>query len=314
MLAIVLIAVVVGFAYEQISRARDRAELTQIGQSIDLGGRTLNIFCSGTGSPAVIFESGAGLPGYTWVYVQREAARLTRACWYDRAGQGWSDSRPEPNWSDLAADDLHALLIRAELPPPYLLVAHSIGAFTARIYQGQHPENVAGMVLLDPSDAVTSAAGGSLASRLPAPIVWPLIYLARGLAQVGVTRIFAQAAGQAPSGITQQEWNTITRLRNQPRPFLSAIQGGPNSERLNLERIRPLLNANVGDIPLRVLQPQRASERRKQRLAELAKRSRRGEHILVPNTGHMVPWDAPDAVISHIRDVLERVENRVKTD
>lgn len=309
MLTIVLVSIAGGLIYEQVSAARDRRALMQIGQSIDIGGRTLNIFCSGSGSPAVIFESGAGLPGYSWVFVQREVAKLRHACWYDRAGQGWSDSSPEPNWSDLAAADLHALLTRADVRPPYVLVGHSIGGFTARIYQSTHPKNVAGMILLDPSDETTSASGGSLASRLPAPVAWPLVYLARGLTYVGVIRLFAPSPGQAPVTITQQEWHTITRLRNRPRAFLASIQGGPDPEGVNIERIRSLLNTNVGDIPLTILQPERASERRKQRLAELARRSSRGKHILVPNTGHLIPWDAPNAVIEHVRDLLRQIEN-----
>ena len=308
MLSIVLIAVAGGFAYEQISAARDRRELTQIGQSIDIGDRSLNIFCSGTGTPAVVFESGAGLPGYSWVFIQREIAKVKRSCWYDRAGSGWSDSRPDPNWSDLAAEDLHKLLDRADVRPPYVLVGHSLGGLTARVYQAMYPDDVAGMVMLDPADEATSSGGGSIASRLPAPVSWALVYVARALAHVGVVRLFAVSGGTAPAGVTQPEWNTIACLRNQPKVFLASIRGGPNVEQVNVERIRAVLNGKIGDIPLKVLQPVRAAALRKQRLAAMARRSSGGEHILVPNTGHMIHWDAPDVVIKHVRDVLVEIE------
>src|SRR3989442_1698136 len=82
-----------GFAYEQLGRSLERKRLPpQVGRSIDVGGRTLNIYCSGEGSPAVVFESGGNDPGYDWVLVQPKVARFTRTCWYDRAGVGWSDS------------------------------------------------------------------------------------------------------------------------------------------------------------------------------------------------------------------------------
>src|SRR5947209_6181962 len=99
---LILIALVTGFSYEQLERRRDRERLPQLGRSMDIGGRTLNVFCSGAGTPAVIFESSAPRPGYSWVLVQRGVARLTRACWYDRAGFGWSEPGPYPRTSAAA--------------------------------------------------------------------------------------------------------------------------------------------------------------------------------------------------------------------
>ena len=89
LIAVIVLATAAGFTYEQIGRSQDRKRLPpQVGRSVDIGGRTLNIYCSGVGSPAVIFESGGNDPGYDWVLVQPNVARFTRACWYDRAGVG----------------------------------------------------------------------------------------------------------------------------------------------------------------------------------------------------------------------------------
>jgi pimeloyl-ACP methyl ester carboxylesterase len=306
-LFVILLFVTAGLAYEQISRARDRRDLIRIGRTIDVGNRALNIYCSGVGRPVVILESGAGMPGYSWVAVQRDVAEFTHACWYDRAGQGWSDPRPEANWSDLAADDLHTLLTRAAIRPPYVLVAHSLGALNARVYQAKYPREVAGMVLLDPADEVTSAGGGSLVNRLPAPVGALLIHMAPMLAEVGVLRLFAPPVGRPPTGISRQEWDRITRLRNQPKGVLADIRGGANAEQDNVQRISSYLVRRVEDIPLKVLQPERASAARKQRVAEQAKRSSRGEHIFVANAGHMLQWDAPDTVVAHVRDLIEQI-------
>ena len=77
------LAALVGFAYEQLGRSLERKRLpSRVGRSIDVGGRTLNIYCSGEGSPAVVFESGGNDPGYEWVLVQPKIAKFTRACWY----------------------------------------------------------------------------------------------------------------------------------------------------------------------------------------------------------------------------------------
>jgi hypothetical protein len=42
-------ALVCGILYEQFGRRQDRRRLRQIGRSVAIGGRTLNIFCSGNG-------------------------------------------------------------------------------------------------------------------------------------------------------------------------------------------------------------------------------------------------------------------------
>jgi hypothetical protein len=53
-----VVATVLGFSYEQIVRSRDSQHRFRVGRAVDLGNRTLNISCAGSGLPAVIFESG----------------------------------------------------------------------------------------------------------------------------------------------------------------------------------------------------------------------------------------------------------------
>ena len=88
-LGLVLLVALSGFTYEQIGRAKDASRMPpRIGQAIDIGGRTLNLYCSGEGSPTVILETGGNEPGYSWAPVEPRIASFTRACWYDRAGVG----------------------------------------------------------------------------------------------------------------------------------------------------------------------------------------------------------------------------------
>ena len=90
-----LLALFVGFACEQIGRWQDSQHPFRIGRAVDVGGHSLNINCAGSGSPAVILESGGGgYGGYGWRKVQTEVAKFTTVCWYDRAGEGWSDPAP----------------------------------------------------------------------------------------------------------------------------------------------------------------------------------------------------------------------------
>ncbi|MGH8246001.1 MAG: alpha/beta fold hydrolase [Gammaproteobacteria bacterium] len=124
---------------------------TPPGQLIDIGGYRLHLYCMGQGGPAVIFDSGLGGFSMDWIYVQLRVESALTACAYDRAGYGWSDPGPSPRASDQIAAELEVLLERAHVDPPYILVGHSFGAYNVRYFAGLHPEQVAGIVLVDGS-------------------------------------------------------------------------------------------------------------------------------------------------------------------
>ncbi len=124
-----------GATYEALSRARVAGEFPPEGRLIDIGGRHIQLDCRGTGSPIVVFESGADLSGsLSWTRVQDTLANRTRNCSYSRAGVMWSDPGPPPRDGNGVAADLHATLVKAEERPPYVLVGHSLGVAYIMIY------------------------------------------------------------------------------------------------------------------------------------------------------------------------------------
>jgi pimeloyl-ACP methyl ester carboxylesterase len=147
--------------------------------SVDVGGRDIRYLCQGAGAVTVVFDQGQGISveedfsrriPFGWPMVFMEVRAATRAFTYDRAGLGWSDKAPEPRTSRDVADDLHTVLHKLELPPPYILVGHSIGGFTVQQYASSHPDEVAGLVLIDSAHPDQQAR---LAHLLPAPPVFP---------------------------------------------------------------------------------------------------------------------------------------------
>ncbi len=114
-------------------------------------GRRLALYCSGHGSPTVIFDSGLGMPASVWKKVQPAVSEKTRTCSVDRAGYGRSDPGPAPRDARHIVDDLRAALAGERIKPPYILVAHSNGGWSARLFANLHPSEVAGMVLVEPS-------------------------------------------------------------------------------------------------------------------------------------------------------------------
>src|SRR5215207_2804859 len=118
---------------------------------VDIGGRALWLECMGEGSPTVILESGSPFMANTdWYSVQSRIAEVTHVCAYDRANVGSSGPAPRPRSVQQMAEDLHALLTAAGVPGPYVLASYSFGPWVTRIYASQHPEQVAGLVFIDP--------------------------------------------------------------------------------------------------------------------------------------------------------------------
>jgi pimeloyl-ACP methyl ester carboxylesterase len=113
------------------------------------GGRRMNLLCSGSGSPTVVFESALGGAAWGWAVVHAEVARRTRACVYDRAGIGFSDASGRPGTAAHAVEDLAQLLHRADVKPPYVLVGASYGAMVVRLFAAKRPREVFGLVLVD---------------------------------------------------------------------------------------------------------------------------------------------------------------------
>jgi pimeloyl-ACP methyl ester carboxylesterase len=120
------------------------AGLVQIG-----GGRGLEMFCRGTGQPAVILDAGLGNTADVWDAVETRLSDVTTVCAYDRAGLGGSDPRPLPHGAGSAADDLEALLHTSGLRPPFVMVGASYGGLVIQLFARRHPAETAGVVLVD---------------------------------------------------------------------------------------------------------------------------------------------------------------------
>jgi pimeloyl-ACP methyl ester carboxylesterase len=313
-----IVGLAAGRIYEQQGLRRDKRRLPQLGRSVDIGGRNLNIFCSGMGAPPVIFESAGG-PGYFWSDIQPEVAKITTACWYDRAGEGWSDPGPFPRTSAAIVADLHELLHRIDISGPYVLVGWSFGGLNVRVYNGLYPTDVAGMVLVDSAheEEPRRAPKFFLAPTAPKYLRYPLYLVLRAAAWTGVVRLL-QPQPQFLHDPTRKQM--IRALRQQPKSVVTDITTGlavPDS----YEQARAL--ARPGDLPLIVLtagEPQSWSDPEEARQAavyqqvwiheiqsQLTRLSTRGRQIVVENSDHGIPEKAPERVTSTIEEVVMTV-------
>lgn len=117
---------------------------------VDVGSHSLHAVVAGKGAPPVVFESGIGARSEEYRQLQERIAATTTTVVYDRAGYGASEVGPLPRDSRTEVEELRTLLAALDIDGPYVLVGHSLGGLNAEVYADLHPEEVAGMVLLDP--------------------------------------------------------------------------------------------------------------------------------------------------------------------
>jgi pimeloyl-ACP methyl ester carboxylesterase len=142
--------------------------LDPAGQRIDIGERSIYLECTGEGSPTVVLEGGITTD---WDAVRSEISEETRVCSYDRPDSPQSRSDPTPErTAQEVADDLDALLAEAGESGPYVLVGHSMGGLYVQLFAYQHPEEVAGLVLVDPTPENFSRGLMELLTSLGTPV------------------------------------------------------------------------------------------------------------------------------------------------
>lgn len=316
----VIILIPAGMIYERLGERADKKRLPQIGKSIDIGGRSLNIFCSGSGEPTVIFDSGAGQPGYVWSRIQTEIAKSNRACWFDRAGLGWSDEGPFPRTAVATSRDLHELLQRAHIAAPYILVGHSLGGLNARVFTAMYRSEVAGLVLVDAAheDEPRRAPPFMLGKTAPRWAWHPLWTIAHAAKAIGLLRLIAPRVN-IPANPSQASADQIlAALRAQPKSVATLFDpSGPDSYQQAEQ------SGTFGELPLIVLTRGKTgtnphpSEMDRQFDAytqvwmheiqpKLARLSSIGEQVIVPESGHDIPREAPQAIITAITKVILR--------
>lgn len=113
------------------------------------GGRQVEYIMGGHGMPVVVFENGLGGTLDWWVKVWPEAVQTTTSLAYNRAGYGKSDAVNTPSNGTHAVNELRALLAARQLPPPYVLVGHSLGGLYMQLFARKYPHEVAALVLVD---------------------------------------------------------------------------------------------------------------------------------------------------------------------
>jgi pimeloyl-ACP methyl ester carboxylesterase len=322
------------FASDAVPAPIDGATYTQPQQMVEVErGRRLNLYCAGNGSPTVVFESGLGAPHSNWGFVQPVVAQKTRTCAYERAGLGFSDAATRASDSKNIVDDLHRLLVAAAIKPPYVLVGHSYGGMTVRLYADTYPSEVVGMVLVDPTVEDQTEAYRSLDPKKRTAAQWSAEVIEPNLRE-GRECVAADPAGFVPGSELFKkcispdfaQYSEAVNTSNQKQDMRKAVQQAGLSENeqvfnASADQVRASRHS-YGDLPLIVLtsgprplpKDPLTPEAQALRAArfqmgvtlhqDVAKLSTRGVNEVVAGAKHFIQLDKPQAVIDAITRVV----------
>ena len=300
----------IGATYQAIATARDARTFPPTGQLVDVGGYKLHIQCVGEGSPTVVTENGLGGSSPDWSLVQPAVSQTTRICSYDRAGSGWSEAGPTPRTSQQIATELHTLLINGRVPGPYVLVGHSAGGMHVQVYASQYPDEVAGVVLVDPTPAqlIMRFTPEERQARLPNIGQFRLL---SALQFFGLLRFIPLPGDEALTPLPT-ETQALIRAHRLQSGAIAAMSAEVLSMEANLIQTaeaaplppaRPLIIVwhGIPAEPVELEPVARAS------MEELVQRSTNSKLVVAENSGHYITIDRPDVVIAAIRQVIEAV-------
>ncbi len=317
--AVAVLAIVSGVIYEQWSRRDVVDRHPPPGRMVEVDGHKLHLNCTGSGSPTIVLEAGAGTNGSLhFAQVQPEIAKSHRVCSYDRAGMMWSERRDGTRSAMRTVDDLHSLLEIATEPPPYVMVGYSMGGLFIRVFAERYPQEVVGMLFVEPSHPEQSERGASIEGNDPYEYSqWTHLKL-RVQVETGVARLFGILDDPDPS-ITAMIVNDFT-----PYGVVTYLEQELARQDLDAEAAAA---SAFDDMPIIVLTgelqiipatPEEAADMSPDEVriwnewadlwyqlhAEIAELSTNSEHRVIDGSGHSMSREVPDAVIRGVHDVV----------
>ena len=265
-------------------------------------GRRLHYIEAGTGTPVVVFEAGMGASGRCWATVQELVAVRTRAVLYDRAGLGRSDRDRAPRTLPRAADDLVQLLDHLG-PRPFVLVGHSWGGPIVRVAAQRRRAQVAGLVLVDPTDEGCDLYFSGPAMRQQRALVALLPFAAR----LGLTRRLAKRGARFLPDWARDDLPAQDGSVAAARAFQGEL--GSLVADLQLLRAEP---PELGDLPVTIIsgtrRPRLGARQRAALIASHEARARglpAGRHVRAERSGHLVPFTEPHVIAAEILRIAE---------
>jgi pimeloyl-ACP methyl ester carboxylesterase len=315
--------VVAGVVYQRQGFKRDRRRLAP-GEMVEIGGgRRVYVLRKGRGAPAVVFEAGFVAMHLNWRKVQEVVAARAETVAYDRPGLGWSAGPVTERTPRRIAAELQEMLRAAGVKGPFVLVGHSFGGLVMRRFALDYPEDVAGVVLVDPMRTVdwppvNERQGGTVANAQR------ITRIAVAGAHMGVARlilrsllcgrgVIAAAAGRVGGSqgrrLLERLTGEVGKMPEETRAVVATHWGSPGffwGMRAHLDSLRASVvemhdAPAIEGVPVVVLTPLEAEPLSAEELERVGKGARQ---VIAHRSKHWVHLDEPELVVAEIFKLL----------
>lgn len=324
-----------GLVYQWWGDRRDARRFPAPGRFVTVDGQRLHYQEAGSGGPVVVLEAGISASSVSWARVLPQLAAHTRVIAYDRGGLAWSAPAGHARIASRMVSELRGLLDACGATAPVILVGHSYGGLLALLFACRYRERVAGVVLVDPiprvdwmplepAQAWRLAHGVRLALRGALLAKLGVVRLALTLMMSGARR-FPKAIAKASSGravsAIERLIGEVRKLPGELWPLVQAHWSTPKtflSMASHFENLPDSVEEYAGEsfppqVPLTVLSAESAhAEAIDEHMAD-AQKSLVGTHRVVPDSGHWIHLDQPEAVVNAVLDMVEFLRSLEKT-
>lgn len=329
----VLIAVVVlglQAIAQQTCLRRDARRFPPPGQLVATSTCQIHALAMGAGQPVVILEAGISNSCLNWCLVQPQLAAFAATCAYDRVGLGWSAAGDRPGSLQDMAANLHEILKQLDAPAPYILVAHSFGAYVVLAYienfARNHDADIAGVVLVDPLTP-EEWVKPTIRQRLR---MFRAVWCTRAaaiLAALGVSRFLLwlfRIGDREPSKFLralantthtgQRILNEVVKLPLRVRRLIRLHWSSPgffwtmaNQIRTLPQCAREAARCSIPpNVPVTVISGVHQLPEVLANHAAMAGRSLNGRHIIRTRSAHWVQFDEPEVVVEAVREIVKQ--------
>lgn len=319
----------VSFLYNKYAVQRWIQNPHHPGQLVNIGSHKLYATVKGEESPVVIMIPGMNAFSWGWWEIQDEISITSKVVTYDRAGYGWSEASLEPYSSRQIVTELHTLLQRLKIHPPYILVGASMGGVYAKHFTKLYPNEVVGVVFVDPAawpekdltntvqqEAVLSQSKKRSLNEISAALgVFRIFgrYFLRmhRIPDLQMSHVLEALSNPGQHRNFQKHFASIYKIDN--NHYLNAPEGFPD---VPVKVIVQDTESTIRDaIHYEEIKGEESEQKGRKYLRDTKERQRKDymglssncQWILAEGSGHNIQFDRPDLIIKTIRDLAGEI-------
>jgi len=300
------------------------------GALVKIKNRTVHVHQLGAGAPPIILEAGIAASSLNWSILQPKLAALASTFSYDRAGFGWSTSTGRQCRLSQMAEELHQWIDTLRVPTPYVLAGHSYAAYILRVYAQRFPQELAGIILIDPLTPEEWIKPRRFQRWQLRRGVW-FSRAGAALGSIGVNRFCLWLLQRGNSAVPSRVLSVFgARASETGHRILGELAKlPPETVRLIRERwshaeffltmaryIRTLPAAAAeasqshvpAHIPVTVISGAHQPPVRMAEHKAIAAHSHHGRHIVAANSAHWIHLDQPELIVDAFSEMAEKLK------